>query len=50
VAAWVSDIFCNFHLAKNHKIADNLTTTKAREKNKDIYGILRILEKKLMCV
>jgi hypothetical protein len=32
VAGWVSDMFCNFHLAKNHKIADNSTATKAREK------------------
>jgi hypothetical protein len=29
---------------KNHKIANNSTTTKAREKNKRIFGILRILE------
>jgi hypothetical protein len=26
------DMFCNFYLVKNHKIANNLTTTKAREK------------------
>ncbi len=26
------DVFCNFYLVKNHKIADNLTMTKAREK------------------
>jgi hypothetical protein len=32
VAAWVSDMFCNFNLVKNPKIADNSTTTKAREK------------------
>ncbi len=32
VAAWVSDMFCNFHLAKNHKIANNLAATEAREK------------------
>ena len=32
VAAWVSDMFCNFYLAKNHKIAQNSTTTKASEK------------------
>jgi len=32
VAAWISDIFYNFHLVKNHKIANNLTTTKSREK------------------
>jgi hypothetical protein len=32
VAAWVSDMFCNFYLMKNHKIAKNSTTTKASEK------------------
>jgi hypothetical protein len=32
VAAWVSAMFCNFCLVKNHKIADNSTTTKAGEK------------------
>jgi hypothetical protein len=26
------DMFCNFHLVKNHKIAKNSTATKAREK------------------
>jgi hypothetical protein len=29
---WFRDMFCNFYLAKNHKIAKNSTTTKAREK------------------
>jgi hypothetical protein len=32
VAAWFPDLFCNFNLAKHHKIAKNSTTTKAREK------------------
>jgi hypothetical protein len=32
VVAKVIDMFCNFHLVKNHKIADNSTTTEAREK------------------
>jgi hypothetical protein len=32
VAAWVTGMFCNFYLVKNHKIADNSTTTKATEK------------------
>jgi hypothetical protein len=32
VAAWVSDMFCNFYLVKNHKIANNSTTNKARLK------------------
>ncbi len=32
VAAWFPDLFSNFYLVKNHKIANNSTTTKAREK------------------
>jgi hypothetical protein len=32
VAALVPDMFYNFYLVKNHKIAKNSTTTKAREK------------------
>jgi hypothetical protein len=32
VAAWFSDMFCNFYFLKNHKIDKNSTTTKAREK------------------
>jgi hypothetical protein len=32
LAALFSDMFCNFYLVKNHKIANNSTTTKAREK------------------
>ncbi len=32
MAAWVLDIFCDFYKVKNHKTADNSTTTKAREK------------------
>jgi hypothetical protein len=39
-----SAMFCNFYLMKYHKIAKNSTTTKAREKNKHRFGILRILE------
>jgi hypothetical protein len=31
-AAWFPDMFCNFYLLKNHKIAKNSTTTRAREK------------------
>jgi hypothetical protein len=31
VAAWVLDMFCYFYLMKDHKIAKNLTTTRARE-------------------
>jgi hypothetical protein len=32
VAALFPDMFCDFDLVKNHKIAINSTTTKAREK------------------
>ncbi len=32
VAAWFPDMFCNFYLVKIHQIANNSTTTKAREK------------------
>jgi hypothetical protein len=45
VAALLPDMFCNFYLVKNHKIANNLATTEAREKYNHIFGILRILEK-----
>jgi hypothetical protein len=38
VATWVQIYF-----VKNHKIAKNLTTTKAREKNKHIFGIIGTL-------
>jgi hypothetical protein len=40
VAAWFPDIFWNFYCVKNHKIAINSTTSKAREKNKHRFGIL----------
>jgi hypothetical protein len=42
VAALVPDMFCNLNLMKNHKIANNSTTTEAREKNKRIFEIIRI--------
>ncbi len=32
MAAWFPVLYCNFYLVKNHKIAENSTTTKAREK------------------
>jgi hypothetical protein len=32
VAAWVADMFYNFYLVKNHKIAKNSKTTNARKK------------------
>jgi hypothetical protein len=44
VASWVKDMVRNFYLVKNHKIANNSTTTKAREKSKHRFGILRISE------
>jgi hypothetical protein len=44
VAALAIVMFRNFFLAKNHKIANKSATTEAREKNKDIVGILRILD------
>jgi hypothetical protein len=31
VASCFPDMFCNFYLVKNHQIAKNATTTKARE-------------------
>jgi len=31
-AALVPHMFCNFYLSENHKIAENATTTKARDK------------------
>jgi hypothetical protein len=32
VAAWVSDMFCNFYLVKSGKSTDNSTITEAAEK------------------
>ena len=32
VAALVLDMFCNFYIVENHKIANNSTTTNARQK------------------
>jgi hypothetical protein len=32
VAAWLPDMFCNFYVVKNYKIAKHSTTTKGREK------------------
>jgi hypothetical protein len=42
VAALVPAMFCNFPLVKNYKIAHNSATTKAKEKNKHIFEILRM--------
>jgi len=49
VAALVIPTFGNFYLVKNHKIDGNSATNEAREKikNKDIFGIFRILENKI---
>jgi hypothetical protein len=32
VAALMTDVFCNFYLVKNHKIANNSATTKLEKK------------------
>jgi len=32
VAAWFPDMFCDIYMVKNHKIAENSTNAKAREK------------------
>jgi hypothetical protein len=42
VAAWFPDMFCNFYFVKNHKIAKNSTTTKAKEKSTDLAKCLFI--------
>jgi hypothetical protein len=44
LAALVADMFCNFYFIKNHKISNNSTTADARDKNRHIFGIHRILE------
>jgi hypothetical protein len=36
VSSWFPDMFCNFYLVKNHKIAKTSMTTKAREKSTDL--------------
>jgi hypothetical protein len=37
-------MFCSFYLIKNHKIANNSTTTKAREKLSTDLEDFRVLE------
>jgi hypothetical protein len=32
LSPWVQDMFCNFYLVKNHKIANNALATEAGEK------------------
>jgi hypothetical protein len=44
VAALVPDMFCKFYLVKNNKITKNSTTAKDREKNKETFRILQILQ------
>jgi hypothetical protein len=44
VAAWFPDMFCNFYFVKKDKITKNSTATKASEKNKHRFGILRIFD------
>jgi hypothetical protein len=44
LAAWVPDKFGNFYLVTSHKIANNLATTEAREKNKHRLEILSVLD------
>jgi hypothetical protein len=44
LAALFPGMSCNFYLVKNHKVSCNSTTTKAREKNKHKFGILRNLQ------
>jgi hypothetical protein len=41
VTAWFPDMFCNFYFVKSHEIAENSTTTKAREE-KHRFSILII--------
>jgi hypothetical protein len=43
-AALFPDMFCYFYFGENHKVAKHLTTTKAKENNKHIFGILRIID------
>jgi hypothetical protein len=45
VAALFPDIFCNFYVVKNRKIAKKSTTTKAREKiSTDLKSLLRFFD------
>jgi len=44
VAAWVSDMFCNFYSVKTHKIAINSATSKTKEKKNLRFGVRTILE------
>ncbi len=46
--AQVPNMFCNFYLVKNHKIANNSTTTKARAKISTDLESLKFYNKKLM--
>jgi hypothetical protein len=43
VAALLPDMFCHFHLVKNHKIAKTQQPLKLEKKNKHRFGTRRIL-------
>jgi hypothetical protein len=47
VAARVPDIFCNFCLVENHKIANDSTTAEAREKKRT--DIEPLIVRNFMC-
>ncbi len=44
MAARATDMFCNFYLVKNHKIANDLITALRQAKNEHRFGILTNLE------
>ncbi len=48
MAAWVHDMFRNFYLVKNHKIANSSTTTDAEEETSADLESLEL--KKLMYI
>ncbi len=50
MAAWVPDVFFNFYFAKNHKIAKNSTTIKAREKISADLESLEFYKKLVVCL
>ncbi len=50
VAGLLPDMFFNFYLVKNHKIANKSATTETTEKNKHTFGIHRMLEFFVACL
>jgi hypothetical protein len=50
VAAWVPDMFCNFYLVKNHKIAINATAAKGREKISTIWNPQKLTKNFDICL